>query len=110
VKSVMSSEIWKRAQASQQRMAEVPFELLMPTTPPEKPILLRGCIDLVFHEPTGWVIVDYKTDHVSSQGIGQLAQHYRGQLETYAESWNRIVGPVHERGLYFTSAAQYVQF
>jgi ATP-dependent helicase/nuclease subunit A len=109
VKSVMSSAIWKRARASQQRLVEVPFEMLMPTTPSDKPTLLRGCIDLVFLEPAGWVIVDYKTEPVSFEGIATLARHYQGQLEIYADAWQRMVGPVHERGLYFTSAAQYVQ-
>jgi len=108
VKSVMRSAIWQRAQASQQRLVEVPFEMLMPGIPAEKPTLLRGVIDLVFLEPAGWVIVDYKTDAVPSEGIDELARHYSGQLEIYADSWKRIVGPVRERGLYFTSKDQYV--
>jgi ATP-dependent helicase/nuclease subunit A len=110
VKAVMRSSIWKRAQAAQKRLVEVPFEILMPPAPGTKPTLVRGVIDLVFLEPDGWVIVDYKTDAVPASGVGELAKHYQGQLEIYADSWQRMVSrPVRERGLYFTAVEQYLQ-
>ena len=68
VRGVMESAIWQRAAASPQRLVEVPFQTLLAPDKPTKgdiPTLLRGVIDLVFLEPHGWVIVDYKTDRAA---------------------------------------------
>ncbi|MDQ1237865.1 MAG: hypothetical protein QG577_49, partial [Thermodesulfobacteriota bacterium] len=53
VTRVMGSEIWKRVRASRRVLVETPFQTLDQTssgTGPEKPLLLRGVIDLVFEE------------------------------------------------------------
>ena len=111
VQSVMNSEIWKRAQASDHRLIEVPFQLLMPTDSADVnalPTLLRGVIDLAFHEPKGWVIVDYKTDARPMSHVPSLVEHYRGQVETYADAWRSMTGEsVAEKGLYFTHVGAY---
>lgn len=111
VRSVTASEIWKRAQASNRRLAEVPFQTLMPAESTEgggMPTVLRGVIDLAFQEPKGWVIVDYKTDIRPLSHIPALVDHYRGQVETYAEAWQEMTGgDVAEKGLYFTHAGVY---
>jgi|LSQX01.3.fsa_nt_gb ATP-dependent helicase/nuclease subunit A len=112
VRAVMESEIWKRAVASPCRLVEVPFQTLLPTTGDvdDVPTILRGVIDLVFHEEAGWVVVDYKTDRRSGTDVLQLVEHYRGQLETYASVWEEITGEsVAEKGLYFTHPASYIQ-
>lgn len=111
VRSVTASEIWKRAQASDRRLAEVPFQTLMPAGSPEGggvPTILRGVIDLAFHEAKGWVIVDYKTDARSKSHVPALVEHYRGQVELYAETWHEMTGEsVAEKGLYFTHPGAY---
>ena len=91
------------AQASQRYLVEVPFTLLLtPTGAAELPRLLRGVIDLVFREPKGWVIVDYKTDSCAESEVQGLVAHYRGQLFTYADAWQQMVGyPVQKKGLFF---------
>ena len=111
--SVTASEIWKRAQASDRRLMEVPFQTLMPVDPAEGdgvPILLCGVIDLAFQEPKGWVIVDYKTDVRPMSHVPALVEHYRGQVELYAETVarndRRECGG---KGLYFTHAKVYSQ-
>ena len=113
VRSVMDSEIWKRAQASNHRLAEVPFLTLMPVDAADSsgvPRILRGVIDLAFHEPNGWVIVDYKTDARSQSHVPALVDHYRGQVELYAKAWREMTGEiVAERGLYFTHAGAYAR-
>jgi ATP-dependent exoDNAse (exonuclease V) beta subunit len=92
---------------------EIPFTL--PWELPDEsgslvPGLLHGRLDLVFREPEGWVIVDYKTDPIPREGVGSLVAHYRDQVALYAEAWERITGePVHEAGLYFTRAETYVE-
>ena len=111
VRSVTTSEIWKRAQASDRRLMEVPFQTLMPASSPEAggvPSVLRGVIDLAFHEPKGWVIVDYKTDARPVSHVPALVAHYRGQVETYADVWHKMTGEsVAEQGLYFTHVGVY---
>ena len=84
---VMASAIWQRAIASTQRLVEVPFQTLLTPDEPAKgdlPTLLRGVIDMVFLEPQGWVIVDYRTDRAAVGAIPGLTEHYAPQLLTYA--------------------------
>ena len=75
-----------------------------------RPILLRGVIDLVFLEPKGWVIVDYKTDRQGPDRTQELVERYRRQVVTYVEAWEKMTGePVHEAGLYFTYTGAYTE-
>lgn len=72
--------------------------------------MLRGVIDLVFSEPEGWVIVDYKTDRVAPGAVPGLAEHYSPQLRTYARVWQDLTGrKVQEAALFFTHLNCYVQ-
>jgi ATP-dependent exoDNAse (exonuclease V) beta subunit len=113
VRSVTASQVWKRAQESDRRLMEVPFQTLMSVGSPEAgsvPTVLRGVIDLAFHEPKGWVIVDYKTDVRPVSHVPALVDHYRGQVETYAKAWREMTGEsVAEKGLYFTYAGAYAR-
>lgn len=106
-RSVSASDIWKRAVASGRSMSEVPFEMMLEGT--ELPTLVRGAIDLVFPEGGGWVLVDYKTDRVSSEADADaLAARYAPQLAAYKEAWERCTGErVTETGLYFTRTGTY---
>lgn len=113
VQAVMNSDIWKRAQASPCRLVEVPFQTLLLTAPEDPdavPTILRGVIDLVFREDAGWVVVDYKTDARSQNEVSLLVEHYRGQVQTYADVWQEATGEsVVEKGLYFTHPEVYVE-
>ncbi len=102
VTAVMKADIWRRALASQRRLAEVPFEILLEREA-SVPVLVRGSIDLVFEESDGWVIVDYKTDSIPGGKPDALVHKYAPQVRLYAESWERITGEkVKEMGLYFS--------
>jgi ATP-dependent helicase/nuclease subunit A len=102
VHSVMKADIWQRALASNRRLVEVPFEILLEREA-SVPILVRGSIDLVFKEADGWVLVDYKTDSLPSGIPDALVDRYAPQVRLYAESWQRITGEkVKEIGLYFS--------
>ena len=80
-----------------------PIKLALPT-------IRRGVIDLAFLEPEGWVIVDYKTDNVAEHAIAKLVDHYRPQVRSYAETWQKLVQqPIHEVGLLFTRTNSYLQ-
>ena len=62
-------------------------------------MLIQGIIDVFFEETDGIVLLDYKTDRVSS---GQeLVNRYRAQMELYQEAIERALGkPVKEKLLY----------
>lgn len=61
--------------------------------------LLQGVIDCAFEEEDGWVLVDYKTDHIVDEDAFRL--RYAMQLEWYARALERISGkPVREMWLY----------
>ncbi len=58
-----------------------------------------GTMDLVFREPDGWVIVDYKTDQDMSEA--ELTGEYAMQLLLYRAALEQITGePVKELYLY----------
>lgn len=107
VKSVTRSQIWNRALASESRFVEVPFQTLEDPDV-EEPKVIRGVIDLVFLEPEGWIVVDYKTDDTTKRSVDELIGHYRKQVEIYAREWSKCTGrQVHEKGLYFTKTDEY---
>jgi ATP-dependent helicase/nuclease subunit A len=107
VNAVMAAEIWQRAMASPRRLVEVPFEMVLERDA-AVPMLVRGAIDLVFEEPEGWVIVDYKTDSLPGGRADALIETYAPQVRLYAQSWERITGErVKEMGLYFSRANRF---
>ena len=64
--------------------------------------MLQGIVDCFFEEIDGIVIVDFKTDHVTSAEIKARAEEYRPQLETYGQALSRILGrPIKEKISYF---------
>ena len=69
------------------------------------PILLNGIIDLVFKEPTGWIIVDYKTDCPEyEKDYEYLEKTYQNQINLYAYVWEKLSGEkVKDKIIYFTS-------
>ena len=108
VESVKRSAIWKRAVASGQCLTEVSFCLLHGDA--SLPTLLRGKIDLVFHEDDGWVIVDYKTDRPAERTSEQLALKYAPQVKLYAEAWKECTGEeVAETGLFLVTTGEYAK-
>ncbi len=108
-RSVMASDIWRRAECSRERLVEVPLQALWEEGVPA-PTLLRGAIDLVFREQDGWVLVDYKTDLPGVAGLEEAARRYAPQMRLYAEGWERCTGEaVKEAFLYFTSASALVE-
>jgi ATP-dependent helicase/nuclease subunit A len=108
-RSAMASPIWRRAHESETHFAEVPFQVLQEEGV-EVPTVLRGVIDLVFKENGGWVLVDYKTDHLADSKPLELARRYAAQVRLYAEAWESCTGEgVKEIFLYFITADKLVE-
>ena len=87
VDSVRASEMWQRAVAAEQRYTEIPFESVEDRE--GVPVITKGVIDLVFREPDGWIVVDYKTDDLSADDVGRALRYYDKQLAYYARFWER---------------------
>jgi ATP-dependent helicase/nuclease subunit A len=110
VLSVRSSDIWKRAMNADRKYVEIPFQKPVRDEAQDSvEIILRGVIDLVFLENSGWVIVDYKTDRYGGTPDHHV-ELYRPQINNYVNSWTEMTGEtVAEAGLYFVSQGEYVR-
>ena len=49
-------------------------------------VLVQGVCDLFFEEEDGLVIVDFKSDRISSKGLSQRTKLYRPQINLYAHA------------------------
>jgi ATP-dependent helicase/nuclease subunit A len=111
VRSVHDSDIWKRAISAEHVLPEVPIMMEGGSGDAKAgtaQLLLRGVIDLAFRDAKGWVIVDYKTDQLQGRSIETLVEHYRPQVQKYAEAWTQLINePVYETGLFFTRTNRY---
>ena len=73
-------------------------------------MVVQGLVDLLVHTPEGLVVIDFKTDRVSGDGVLRRAEVYRGQLELYARAASAICrDKVLEKWLYFLTPRQAVQ-
>jgi len=108
-RAVMGSDIWRRAMESETSLVEVPFQILQGADS-AMPTILRGAIDLVFHEKGGWVLVDYKTDRLDRDMLREAADRYSAQVRLYAEAWERCSGErIREALIYFTATGTIVE-
>jgi ATP-dependent helicase/nuclease subunit A len=110
VNAVLQSDFWNRVKNAQQRLVEVPFAITLLPAEDSNPLptTVKGVIDLAFREEDQWVIVDYKTDVINPDGLKQLAETYRGQIETYRKFWMQIVKqPVKEAGVFSVRLKQF---
>lgn len=90
---------------------EVPFSLAVPAADlyPElkdsrsgERVLVQGVIDCLADEGEGYLLIDYKTDHIIHDDLVARAEKYRFQLNFYARAVETLTGrPVLERYLYF---------
>ncbi len=107
VQRFRESDLYNRVKMAAQSFTEVPFNLKIEPADPfyqelafresgegragETPIIMTGIIDLVFQEPEGWVIVDYKTDcPVNKRDYAKLRQLYQKQISVYKTIWHKI--------------------
>ncbi len=117
VGAILESELWGRVQKAEKRYFEIPFSLKSDIEElgrkdkkhPQRPIIVSGVIDLIFREPDGWVIVDYKTDEVGAN-LQSYVDHYAAQVRLYSKFWKKITDePVKESAIYFTSIKKLIR-
>lgn len=96
------SPLGKRVLAAQTVKREWAFNLLLDK---EKGIILQGVIDCCVKENGGWLLIDYKTDRITSEE--EFVQKHTQQLNYYRVALETITGmPVHEIYLYALSTNQ----
>jgi len=93
---------------------EIPFSLALPAHEiyddlddwGEK-VLVQGVIDCLWYEDGGWVLLDYKSDHVRPEETDDFIKRYQGQINLYARAVENIwKQPVKEKYLYLFSLGQ----
>ena len=76
----------------------------------EEQVLLQGVVDCALLESDGITVLDFKTDYVTPETIERRAEHYRPQLETYADALSRIYEQrIKRKLLYFFRLNQFVE-
>lgn len=110
-----TAEIGKRLINSPNIRRELPFSITLPAerfyrdlAGSNEKIFVQGIIDVLFDDPAGLVLVDYKTDSLADQILA--AEKYKVQLNLYAEAAAEILRrPVVEKYLYLFSSGQVVR-
>ena len=91
-----SSDLGKRLIRAKRIERELPFSILFEgkrvydTLEDGENLFLQGIIDTAFEENGEWVLVDYKTDRVTSGE--ELIKRYKIQMDLYKEALQRLTG------------------
>ncbi|MCH8119491.1 MAG: helicase-exonuclease AddAB subunit AddA [Planctomycetes bacterium] len=72
----------------------------------DEAIIVQGIIDMLVRTPQGLVIIDFKTDNVTSSQVNQRAELYRRQLQLYSRAASAILKvKLFSKWLYFLTPA-----
>lgn len=63
-------------------------------------VVMQGVIDCAFRESDGWVIVDFKSDHIADEGA--FMTRYGKQIQLYATAVEKITGEAVKEGWLFS--------
>ena len=76
----------------------------------DEQILLQGVVDCAIIEDDGITVIDFKTDNVTDETVGQVVDAYKMQVRTYASAMERIYQkPVKMSLLYFFALNRFVE-
>jgi ATP-dependent helicase/nuclease subunit A len=88
-------------------LREWPFTMALPVSElgidcPGESVVVQGIVDLIIPAAEGLILVDFKTDKISSKGVASRAEQYHTQLALYARAAGTILkNPVAAAYLYF---------
>jgi len=54
-------------------------------------IIVQGIIDMLIQTPKGLAVIDFKTDNIAAEEVGERAKLYRQQLELYGRAAREIL-------------------
>jgi ATP-dependent helicase/nuclease subunit A len=57
----------------------------------DEKVIIQGIVDMLIKTPNGIVIIDFKTDHISSLRVQQRSEHYSPQLKWYCKAAGEIL-------------------
>jgi len=116
IKRFFASDVGWRIKAADSVLREFRFSILCPAEKffdgaGEEKLLLQGVVDCCIEEKGALTIIDYKTDYVTAETLGAVAEHYKKQLDAYAFAMERISGkPVAGCVLCFLRSGLNVEF
>ncbi|MBM4103192.1 MAG: helicase-exonuclease AddAB subunit AddA [Planctomycetes bacterium] len=88
-------------------LREWPFTMALPVSKlgidrPGESVVVQGIVDLIIPAEEGLILVDFKTDRISSEGVARRAEQYQSQLALYACAAGTILKkPIVAAYLYF---------
>jgi ATP-dependent helicase/nuclease subunit A len=104
--SFLESTLWDTLQNADRVHTEYPIAHVANR---DHPILTDGTIDLLYRTNDGWHLIDFKTARASGLDRAAALDHYRPQLEAYAEAWERATGNrLVDTALWFAESGQRV--
>lgn len=109
------TEIGKRMLLAKEVLREFKFSILDDAVRygenlEDERILLQGVVDCALIDDDGLTILDFKTDVVTEDTLGTIADKYRNQVQIYAYAMERIYQkPVKEALLYFFRLRRFVR-
>ena len=115
IAAFFASPLGRRLRTGEKVVREFKFSLLTDAAPygdglAGEQMLLQGVVDCALVEPEGITVVDFKTDHVSPEGLPEAVERYRGQVQAYAGALERIYErPVKKALLYFFHAGTFCE-
>lgn len=110
IEAFFASDWYRGLMAAHPVRREFKFSVLVPAaqyfpvaqSAPEEKVLLQGVIDCLIDTPEGFVILDFKTDRVTAEGVPERAARYRAQMQAYALAVREVFArPVRQCVLYF---------
>ncbi len=110
IEAFFASDLYRGLMSAYPVRREFKFSVLVPAAQyfpvaaqaPEERVLLQGVIDCLIDTPEGFVILDFKTDRVTEDGISARAAQYRAQMQAYMLAVREIFArPVCRCVLYF---------
>jgi len=76
----------------------------------DETIVVQGIIDMLIQTSGGLIVIDFKTDDVSTEQVSQRAELYRRQLELYARAASAILKhKILSKWLYFLTISHPVE-
>jgi len=87
-----ATALYAEMQQASVRLGEIPYSV------EANGAVDSGIMDALYRNNQGWMLVEFKTDHITSQDqFQQLANDYRPQLSRYLEACSSLV-PLHQDG------------
>ncbi len=67
---------------------------------------VHGSIDLVYHDASGWHVIDFKSDRLDGTSAKEAARHYAVQIGLYQRAIEAAVGAPANAGLLFLRSGE----